>query len=144
MKNNITFNAKMVVYYYTVIDRYNNIHKFVCPELFSREQFRDLKDYILGVEFGKRFPEKPLVRNTGDDCYEVMIAGNFEFEVLEVAADPNLYKDVVAKNRFPYQWLKGILTDLLVPKDEIVISSWDEFIKGCKLLNEQLDKEEYI
>lgn len=140
--NNITFNTTYEVYYYKVEDiRHNNIIRFVCPELFSKEQFRNLKDYILGVEFGKNFSEKPLVRNTKGECYEVMIGNDFKFEVRKVIADPNTLKGAVLKDRFPEQILKKILTELLIPKDDITISSWTEFVKGCNLLDELEDEK---
>ena len=139
---NITFNTNLKIYYYIINDdKHNNVIKFVCPELFTCEQFRDLKDIILEVEFGKEFSEKPLVRRNPKG-YNLVIGDEFKFEVRQVVADPNTLRGVTVKEKFPYQWLKGILTELLIPQDEIVISSWNEFVKGCNLLNELEDEDE--
>ena len=136
------FTANMCVYYYNIDDRYHiNSKRFLCPELFSKEQFHDLKEIILEAEFGKTFSEKPLARNT-EGGYEVMIGGDFKFEVCQVAADPSSLQGIAIKERFPEGWLKRVLRDLLIPKDDITISSWEEFVKGLKLLGELENNEE--
>lgn len=140
------FNTNLTVYKYTVNDKNkNNNWAFVCPELFQKEQFRNLKGYILGTNFGKQFPKTPLVRNTGGEGdYEVMIDDFFDFKVEEVIADPISLRGIVLKEQFPEQWLKRVLEELLIPQEEITISSWTEFVKGRKLLDEIKQEEEYI
>ena len=70
-----------------------------------------------------------------------MIGNDFKFEVRQVVADPNTLRGVTVKEKFPEQMLKKILTELLIPKDDITISSWIEFVKGCNLLDELEDEK---